>query len=69
MGGARSLNVEYQNQEFIVLDDFVENQLLRRQEVDIQRINGLALMPGVTGESLRFDLDLIDEQNQECLFQ
>lgn len=50
MAGARSLSVEYQNQEFIVLDEFVENQLLRRQEVDIQRFNGLALMPGVTGE-------------------
>lgn len=51
MAGARCLSVEYQNQEFIVLDEFVENRLLRRQEVDIQRVNGLALMPGVTGES------------------
>lgn len=50
MVGARCLSVKYQNQEFIVLNEFVENRLLRRQQVNIKRFNGLALMPGVTGE-------------------
>lgn len=53
MGGSRSLSVEYQNQEFIVLDEWVENRLLRRQETDVQRFNGLAVLPGVAGECHR----------------
>lgn len=49
MGGRRSLNVDYQNEEYVVVDELRNDHLVRR-EADIERVNDLSVLPGLIGE-------------------
>lgn len=48
MNAARSLTVDYQNEEYVVVDEIRDNHLIRH-ESDVMFVNGLAVLPGISG--------------------
>lgn len=48
MAGVRSLNVEYQNEEYVSVDELSENRLTQ-QDAEITILNGLSVIPGTHG--------------------
>lgn len=49
MNNKRNLNVDYQNEEYVVVDEFVNDHLIRH-ETDIEQVNDLSVLPGLIGK-------------------
>lgn len=49
MNNRRSLNVDYQNEEYVVVDELRDEHLIRH-EAEIELINELSALPGFIGE-------------------